>query len=125
MCIRFDRDNFTIYFIKSGKAGNNEIIVNHNEKFYGSVAKQSHVIFDYRDTFKNAHDELVKEVAEFVKTGKISGFAELFKAHVKHVKIKSLTTDKIKEIHAANLMLFSKLAEEVNEYLLLEEINKI
>lgn len=96
-----------------------------NEKFYGSVTKQSHVIFDYRDTFKNAHDELVKEVAEFVKTGKISGFAELFQAHVKRTKIKSLTIDKIKEIHAANLMLFSKLAEEVNEYLLLEEINKI
>ena len=96
-----------------------------NEKYYGSVANQSHVIFDYRDTFKNAHDELVKEVAEFVKTGKISGFAQLFQTHVRRIKIKSLTTDKIKEIHAANLMLFSKLAEEVNERLLLEEIDKI
>lgn len=96
-----------------------------NEKYYGSVANQSHVIFDYRDTFKNAHDELVKEVTEFVKTGKISGFAELFKAHIKHIKIKSLTIDKIKEIHAANLTLFSKLAEEVNERLLIEEIDKI
>ena len=98
---------------------------NKNEKYYGSVANQSHVIFDYRDTFKNVHDELVKEVAEFVKTGKISGFAQLFQTHVKHVKIKSLTIDKIKEIHAANLMLFSKLAEEVNERLLIEEIDKI
>ena len=95
------------------------------EKYYGSVANQSHVIFDYRDTFKNAHDELVKEVVEFVKTGKISGFAELFQTHVRRIKIKSLTTDKIKEIHAANLTLFSKLAEEVNERLLLEEIDKI
>ena len=98
---------------------------NKNEKYYGSVANQSHVIFDYRDTFKNVHDELVKEVAEFVKTGKISGFAQSFQTHVKHVKIKSLTIDKIKEIHAANLMLFHKLIEEVNEYLLLEEIDKI
>lgn len=96
-----------------------------NEKFYGSVANQSHVIFDYRDTFENAHDELVKEVTEFVKTGKISGFAELFKTHIKHIKIKSLTSNKIKEIHAANLTLFSKLAEEVNERLLIEEIDKI
>lgn len=39
MCIKFERDNFTVYFIKSGKAGNNEIIVNHNEKFYGSIKK--------------------------------------------------------------------------------------
>ena len=96
-----------------------------NEKFYGSVAKQSHVIFDYRGVFENAHDELVKEVAEYVKNGKISGFGDLFCAHIKHIKIKSLTIDKIKEIHAANLMLFHKLIEEVNEYLLLEEINKI
>ena len=96
-----------------------------NAKFYGSVANQSHVIFDYRDVFKNAHDELVKEVAEYAKNGKISGFSALFNAHIKHIKIKTLTIQKIKEIHAANLLLFYKLEEEVNEYLLLEEINKI
>lgn len=96
-----------------------------NYRFYGSVAKQSHIIVDYRDVFKNAHDELVTQVAKFVKTGAVTGFTKLFNKHVKHIKIKTLTIQKIKEIHTANVMLFSKLAEEVNERLLLDEINKI
>ena len=39
MYINFDHDGFTVYFIKSGKAGNNEIIVMQNNKFYGSIKK--------------------------------------------------------------------------------------
>ena len=95
------------------------------EKYYGSVVNQSHVLFDYRDVFSKAHDEFVESVVDFVKTGKISGFAEILKTHIKRTKIKSLTIQEIKEIHAANLLLFSKLAEEVNERLLIDEINKI
>lgn len=39
MCIKFNHDGFTIYFIKSGKAENREIIVYQNDKFYGSIKK--------------------------------------------------------------------------------------
>lgn len=96
-----------------------------DDRFYGSVAKRSHIIIDYRDAFKNAHDELVESVVRFVKKGVISDFSNLFRAHIKRIKIKTLTIQQIKEIHDANLVQFYKLAEEVNERLLLDEINEI
>ena len=39
MYIHFENDGFDIYFIKNVNTGNNEVIINQNNRFYGSIKK--------------------------------------------------------------------------------------
>ena len=93
------------------------------QRHYGSVAKQSHVIFDYRPIFEN-YNNLLDSVMLFVDTGYFSDLYYLLKK-CKYVKIKSLTIQQIKEIYDANTVLFAKLKADISEIKLIYEINKI
>lgn len=93
------------------------------QRHYGSVAKQSHVIFDYRPIFEN-YNNLLDSVMLFVDTGYFSDLYYLLKK-CKYVKIKSLTIQQIKEIYDANTVLFAKLKADIAEIKLIDEINKI
>lgn len=91
---------------------------------YGSVAKQSHVIVDYRPLFEN-YNNLLDSVMVFIDTGYLSDFYYLFNKKRKFIKIKSLTIQQIKEIYEANTVLFAKLKADIAERKLIDEINKI
>lgn len=93
------------------------------QRHYGSVAKQSHVITDYRLIFEN-YNNLLDSVMFFVDTGYFSDLYYLLKK-CKYVKIKSLTIQQIKEIYDANTVLFAKLKADIAEIKLIDEINKI
>ena len=94
------------------------------QRHYGSVAKQSHVIFDYRPIFEN-YNNLLDSVMFFVDTGYFSDLYYLFNKKRKFIKIKSLTIQQIKEIYDANTVLFAKLKADIAEIKLIDEINKI
>lgn len=94
------------------------------QRHYGSVAKQSHVIVDYRPLFEN-YNNLLDSVMLFIDTGYLSDFYYLFDKKRKFIKIKSLTIQQIKEIHEANTVLFAKLKADIDERKLIDEINKI
>lgn len=93
------------------------------QRHYGSVAKQSHVITDYRLIFEN-YNNLLDSVMFFVDTGYFSDLYYLLKK-CKYVKIKSLNIQQIKEIYDANTVLFAKLNADIAERKLIDEINKI
>ena len=93
------------------------------QRHYGSVAKQSHVITDYRLIFEN-YNNLLDSVMFFVDTGYFSDLYYLLKK-CKYVKIKSLNIQQIKEIYDANTVLFAKLKADIAERKLIDEINKI
>ena len=93
------------------------------QRHYGSVAKQSHVITDYRLIFEN-YNNLLDSVMFFVDTGYFSVLYYLLKK-CKYVKIKSLNIQQIKEIYDANTVLFTKLNADIAERKLIDEINKI
>lgn len=90
---------------------------------YGSVAKQSHVIVDYRPIFEN-YNNLLDSVTLFIDTGYFSDLSYLLKK-CKYVKIKSLNIQQIREIYDANTVLFAKLNADIAERKLIDEINKI
>lgn len=94
------------------------------QRHYGSVAKQSHVIVDYRPLFEN-YNNLLDSVMFFIDTGYLSDFYYLFNKKRKFIKIKSLTIQQIKEIYEANTVLFAKLKVDIAEIKLIDEINKI
>ena len=94
------------------------------QRHYGSVAKQSHVITDYRLIFEN-YNNLLDSVMFFVDTGYFSDLYYLFHKKRKFIKIKSLTIQQIKEIYDANTVLFAKLKADIAEIKLIDEINKI
>ena len=94
------------------------------QRHYGSVAKQSHVIVDYRPLFEN-YNNLLDSVMFFIDTGYLSDFYYLFNKKRKFIKIKSLTIQQIKEIYEANTVLFAKLKADIAERKLIDEINKI
>lgn len=94
------------------------------QRHYGSVAKQSHVIVDYRPLFEN-YNNLLDSVMFFIDTGYLSDFYYLFNEKRKFIKIKSLTIQQIKEIYEANTVLFAKLKADIAEIKLIDEINKI
>lgn len=94
------------------------------QRHYGSVAKQSHVIVDYRPLFEN-YNNLLDSVMFFIDTGYLSDFYYLFNKKRKFIKIKSLTIQQIKEIYEANTVLFAKLKADIAEIKLIDEINKI
>lgn len=94
------------------------------QRHYGSVAKQSHVIVDYRPLFEN-YNNLLDSVMFFIDTGYLSDFYYLFNKKRKFIKIKSLTIQQIKEIYEANTVLFAKLKADIVEIKLIDEINKI
>lgn len=94
------------------------------QRHYGSVAKQSHVIVDYRPLFEN-YNNLLDSVMFFIDTGYLSDFYYLFNKKRKFIKIKSLTIQQIKEIYEANTVLFAKLKADIDERKLIDEINKI
>ena len=94
------------------------------QRHYGSVAKQSHVIVDYRPLFEN-YNNLLDSVMFFIDTGYLSDFYYLFSKKRKFIKIKSLTIQQIKEIYEANTVLFAKLKADIAERKLIDEINKI
>lgn len=94
------------------------------QRHYGSVAKQSHVIFDYRPIFEN-YNNLLDSVMLFIDTGYFSDLYYLFRKKRKFIKIKSLTIQQIKEIYDANTVLFAKLKADIAEIKLIDEINKI
>ena len=91
---------------------------------YGSVAKQSHVIVDYRPLFEN-YNNLLDSVMLFIDTGYLNDFYYLFNKKRKFIKIKSLTIQQIQEIYEANTVLFAKLKADIAERKLIDEINKI
>lgn len=90
---------------------------------YGSVNKQSHVIFDYRPVFEN-YSDLMKSIMLFVNNGYLFNLTSVFK-RCRMIKIKSLTMQQIREIYDANAVLFARLVADVTEQQLIEEINKI
>lgn len=94
------------------------------QRHYGSVAKQSHIIVDYRPLFEN-YNNLLDSVMFFIDTGYLSDFYYLFNKKHKFIKIKSLTIQQIKEIYEANTVLFAKLKADIAEIKLIDEINKI
>lgn len=94
------------------------------KRHYGSVAKRSHVITDYRLIFEN-YNNLLDSVMFFVDTGYFSDLYYLFYKKRKFIKIKSLTIQQIKEIYDANTVLFAKLKADIAEIKLIDEINKI
>lgn len=94
------------------------------QRHYGSVAKQSHVIVDYRPLFEN-YNNLLDSVMLLIDTGYLSDFYYLFNKKRKFIKIKSLTIQQIKEIYEANTVLFAKLKADIAEIKLIDEINKI
>lgn len=94
------------------------------QRHYGSVAKQSHIIADYRPLFEN-YNNLLDSVMFFIDTGYLSDFYYLFNKKRKFIKIKSLTIQQIKEIYEANTVLFAKLKADIAERKLIDEINKI
>lgn len=90
---------------------------------YGSVAKQSHIIADYRPLFEN-YNNLLDGVMLFVDKGYLSDLSYLLKKR-KYIKIKSLNIQQIREIYDANTVLFAKLKADIAERKLIDEINKI
>ena len=94
------------------------------QRHYGSVAKQSHVIVDYRPLFEN-YNNLLDSVMFFIDTGYLSDLYYLVHKKRKFIKIKSLTIQQIKEIYEANTVLFAKLKADIAERKLIDEINKI
>ena len=94
------------------------------QRHYGSVAKQSHVIVDYRPLFEN-YNNLLDSVMFFIDMGYLIDFYYLFNKKRKFIKIKSLTIQQIKEIYEANTVLFAKLKADIAEIKLIDEINKI
>lgn len=93
-------------------------------RHYGSVNKQSHVIVDYRPIFETKYDDFVYAIMNYAAKGYVSPLHDVLKLH-KFIKIKSLTTQQIREIHDANMVLFAQLAADIAERKLIEEINKI
>lgn len=93
------------------------------QRRYGSVAKQSHIIADYRPIFEN-YNNLLDSVMLFINTGYLSDLSYTLKKR-KYVKIKSLNIQQIREIYDANTVLFAKLKADVAERQLIDEINKI
>lgn len=93
-------------------------------RHYGSVNKQSHVIIDYRNIFETKYDELVYAILKYATKGYVSPIRKVLESH-KLIKIKSLTTQQIREIHDANMVLFAQLAADIAERKLIDEINKI
>ena len=94
------------------------------QRLYGSVAKQSHVIFDYRLIFEN-YNNLLDSVMFFCRHRLFQYLYYLFHKKRKFIKIKSLTIQQIKEIYDANTVLFAKLKADIAEIKLIDEINKI
>lgn len=93
------------------------------QRHYGSVAKQSHIIADYRPIFEN-YNNLLDSVMLFIDKGYLSDLSYLLKKR-KYVKIKSLNIQQIREIYDANTVLFAKLKADIAERKLIDEINKI
>ena len=93
------------------------------QRHYGSVAKQSHIIADYRPIFEN-YNNLLDSVMLFIDKGYLSDLSYLLKKR-KYVKIKSLNIQQIREIYDANTVLFAKLKADIAERQLIDEINKI
>ena len=93
------------------------------QRRYGSVAKQSHIIVDYRPIFEN-YDNFFKSVMLLIDRGCFSELSDTLKKR-KFIKIKSLTIQQIKEIYEANTVLFAKLKVDIAERQLIDEINKI
>lgn len=93
------------------------------QRRYGSIAKQSHIIADYRPIFEN-YNNLLDSVMLFIDKGYLSNLSDILKKR-KYVKIKSLNIQQIREIYDANTVLFAKLKADIAERKLIDEINRI